>query len=212
MLGVGVTEVGPGHVVLSDGSTIKTRCVVWGGGLKAAPIAAAAGLTPGRGGRIDVEPDLTLDAFPGVYVIGDIANIPSPDGRTFPQLGSVAMQTGTWAAKNILADIHGKPRRSFHYLDKGIMAMIGRGAAVAEVGEKHMGLHGHLAFAAWLGVHAMLMSGIHNRTNAFIEWAGDYFGSTHGPYVLDRSDVPRIDWGDDPAAAAAASHEPVTSA
>jgi NADH dehydrogenase len=197
MLGVGVTEVGPGHAVLSDGTTIRTHCVVWGGGLKAAPIAAAAGLVPGGGGRIDVEPDLTVAAFPGVYVIGDIANIPSPDGRTFPQLGSVAMQTGTWAAKNILADIAGKPRRPFHYLDKGIMAMIGRGAAVAEIGDKHIGLHGHIAFGAWLGVHAMLMSGIHNRTNAFIEWAGDYFGSTHGPYVLDRSDARRISWGDD---------------
>jgi NADH dehydrogenase len=212
MLGLGVTEVGPGHVRLSDGSTIKTRCVVWGGGLKAAAIAGEAGMAQGRGGRIDVEPDLTLDAFPGVYVIGDVANIPSPDGKTFPQLGSVAMQSGTWAAKNILADVHGKPRRSFHYLDKGIMAMIGRGAAVAEIGSKQYGLHGHIAFAAWLGVHAMLMSGVHNRTNAFVEWAGDYFGSTHGPYVLDRSDVPRIDWDDDDDTAAASRPAAAASA
>ena len=117
MLGLGVTEVGPGHVVLSDGSTIRTRCVVWGGGLKAAPIAGSAGLTLGRGGRIDVQPDFTVEGYPGVYVIGDIANIPSPDGKTFPQLGSVAMQSGTWAARNILAELKGKAPRSFHYLD-----------------------------------------------------------------------------------------------
>ncbi len=197
MLGLGVTEVGPGHVVLSDGSSVKTRCVVWGGGLKAAPIAAAAGLPQGRGGRIDVQPDLSLEGFPGVYVVGDIANIPSPDGTTFPQLGSVAQQSGSWAAKNIIAEIGGKSPRSFHYLDKGIMAMIGRGAAVAEVGQRHHGLHGSIAFAAWLGVHAALMSGVHNRTNAFVEWAGDYFGSSHGPYVLDRSEVARIDWAED---------------
>jgi NADH:quinone reductase (non-electrogenic) len=199
LLGQGVTEVGPGHVVLSDGSTIRTHCVVWGGGLQAAPIAGEVGLTQGRGGRIDVEPDLTLDGFPGVYVVGDIANIPSPDGKTFPQLGSVAQQSGTWAAKNILAEIDGKHRRAFHYLDKGIMAMIGRGAAVAEVGQHHHGLHGSIAFMAWLGVHAALMSGVHNRVNAFVEWAGDYFGSTQGPYVLDRSEVARIDWADEPA-------------
>jgi NADH dehydrogenase len=197
MLGLGVTEVGPGHVVLSDGSTIKTRCVVWGGGLKAAPLAGSAGLPQGHGGRIDVEPDLRLDGFPGVYVVGDVANIPSPDGRTFPQLGSVAQQSGSWAAKNILAEIKGKPTRSFHYLDKGIMAMIGRGAAVAEVGSNHHGLHGSIAFMAWLGVHAALMSGVHNRSHAFVEWAGDYLGSSHGPYVLDRSEDARIDWGDD---------------
>ncbi len=194
-LGAGVTEVGPGHVTLSDGSTIKTRCVVWGGGLKAAPIASASGLTPARGGRIDVEPDLTVDGFPGVYVIGDIANIPSPDGHTHPQLGSVAQQSGAWAAKNIRADIAGKSRKPFHYLDKGIMAMIGRGAAVAEVGNHH-GLHGPIAFAAWLGVHSALMSGYHNRIDAFVDWAWDYFGS-HGARPLDRSDVPRIDWSED---------------
>ena len=176
MLGLGVTEVGPGHVMLSDGTRIETRCVIWGGGLKAAPIAAAAGLPQGHGGRIDVEPDLTLDGFPGVYVVGDVANIPSPDGRMFPQLGSVAQQSGTWAARNILAERAGKARRPFHYLDKGIMAMIGRRAAVAEVGAHHHGLHGSIAFAAWLGVHAALMSGVHNRVDAFIQWAGDYVG------------------------------------
>ena len=209
MLGTGVTEVGPGHVQLSDGSTIRTHTVIWGGGLKAATVAGAAGMTTGRGGRIDVQPDLTLAGYPGVYVIGDIANIPSPDGKTFPQLGSVAQQSGVWAAKNIQAEVAGKHTRSFHYLDKGIMAMIGRGSAVAEVGEHHHGLHGHIAFMAWLGVHAALMSGVHNRVDAFIQWAGDYSGTSHGPYSLDRSEIPRIDWddgsdGDHPVAIAAA--------
>src|SRR4029077_15341720 len=102
-LGTGVSEVGPGHVTLSDGSVIQTHCVVWGGGLQAAPIASAAALPQGRGGRIDVQPDLTVAGFPGVYVVGDIANITS-DGKLMPQLGSVAQQSGSWAAKNILAD------------------------------------------------------------------------------------------------------------
>jgi NADH:ubiquinone reductase (H+-translocating) len=42
-LGVAVTEVGPGHVTLADGTTIRTRCVVWGGGIMAPPLAGAAG-------------------------------------------------------------------------------------------------------------------------------------------------------------------------
>src|SRR5262245_5863763 len=111
-LGTGVAEVGPGHVTLSDGSVIKTRCVVWGGGLQAAPIAASAALPQGHGGRIDVDPDLTVPGFPGVYVVGDIANVTS-GGKALPQLGSVAQQSGGWAAKNILADIEGKPRTPF---------------------------------------------------------------------------------------------------
>ncbi len=194
-LGTGVKEVASDHVVLSDGTTIKTRCVAWAGGLMAAAPAAASGIPQGRGGRIDVGPDLTVEGFPGVYVVGDIANIQGPDGQAFPQLGSVALQSGTSVAESILAEIDGEPRKAFHYKDKGIMAMIGKGAAVAEVGKHRHELHGSIAFAAWLGVHAALMSGVRNRIEAFIDWGWDYFSKTRGPQLLDqRSGAAHIDW------------------
>ena len=69
-LGVAVTEVGPGHVTLADGTTIPTRCVVWGGGIMAPGAAAGDGLPHGRGGRVDVQPDLSVEGLPGVYVVG----------------------------------------------------------------------------------------------------------------------------------------------
>jgi NADH dehydrogenase len=163
----------------------------------APPLAGAAGLPQGRGGRIDVQPDLTVEGFPGVYVVGDVANIPSPDGQSHPQLGSVALQSGVAAADNLLADFAGKPRKAFHYHDKGIMAMIGHGAAIAEVGAHRHELHGVIAFSAWLGVHSMLMTGTRNRIDAFIAWGWDNFSSSHGPQVLDRSEAARIDWGED---------------
>jgi NADH dehydrogenase len=196
-LGTGVKEVAADHVVLSDGSSIATRCVAWAGGLMAAAPAAASGIAQGRGGRIDVRPDLTVDGYPGVYVVGDIANIPDPDGVAYPQLGSVALQSGQSVALNILAEVGGDERAPFHYHDKGIMAMIGRGAAVAEVGKHRHELHGSIAFAAWLGVHAALMSGVRQRVEAFIDWGWDYFSKTKGPSVLDqRSDAAHINWDD----------------
>ncbi len=196
-LGTGVKEVAADHVVLSDGTTIMTRCVAWAGGQKAAAPAAASGLPQGRGGRIDVGADLTTEAAPGVYVIGDMANIPGPDDRAFPQLGSVALQSGQCVAKSILAEIAGDSRETFDYNDKGIMAMIGRGAAVAEVGKHRHELHGSIAFAAWLGVHAALMSSVRNRVEAFVDWGWDYFSKSRGPQVLDRrSSAAHIDWGD----------------
>ncbi|MFW6112967.1 MAG: NAD(P)/FAD-dependent oxidoreductase [Thermodesulfobacteriota bacterium] len=196
-LGTAVKEVGPGHVVLSDGTRIDTHVTVWGGGLMAAPLAAKTGLPQGRGGRIDVRPDLTVEGFPGVYALGDFANIPSPGGGTLPQLGSVALQTGYWTAQHILYEIKNIAHFPFHYHDKGFMAMIGRNAAIAEIGEHRHELHGPVAFAAWLGVHSYLMSGVRNRIEAFIEWAWDYFSASRGPQELDRSDAARIDWGED---------------
>jgi len=194
-LGTGVKEVAPDHVVLSDGTSIQTRTVIWGGGLSASPLSASAGLPRGHGGRIDVRPDLTVDGFPGVYVLGDFANIPGPDNESLPQLGSVAQQCGAWAAKNILAEIAGETRTAFHYHDKGIMAMIGRNAAVAAVGKKRHELDGPIGFAAWIGVHALLMSGVRERVEAFVDWAWNYFSRSRAIQILDRADVSHIDWG-----------------
>ena len=198
-LGTGVKEVASGHAVLSDGSSIPTRCVIWGGGITAAPVAAQSGLGKGHGGRIDAEPDLTLSGHSDVYVIGDVANIRDSEGNWLPQLGSVALQSGTWAAKNILSGFEGKEPRPFEYRDKGIMAMIGRGAAIAEVGKNHHEVHGQLAHMAWMGVHASLMTGTRAKIEAIIDWSWDRLTKTGGPHVLDRGDVANIDWSDDPA-------------
>jgi NADH dehydrogenase len=196
-LGTGVSEVCADRVKLSDGSEILTRTVVWGGGIQAPELAMKLGLPQGRGGRLTAQPDLTVEGFPRVYALGDMANIPDHDGNALPQLGSVALQAGRWAAENILADAAGKPRQPFHYKDKGIMAMIGSGAAVAEMGAHHHELHGHVAFAAWLGIHAYLMSGVHERVDSFLSWGWDFVGSSRSGALLDDPEKARIDWGDD---------------
>ena len=152
---------------------------------------AAAGYRPFHA------PDLTVEGAAGLYAVGDVANVPGPDGHPLPQLGSVAQQSGIWAADNLLADFVAAPRKPFHYHDKGIMAMIGRGAAIAEVGPHRHELHGAVAHAAWLGVHAALMTGIRNRVEGFLDWGWDAFSRTRGPQVLDRSDAARIDWDED---------------
>jgi len=201
-LGTGVKEVRPDRVLLSDGTSIPTRTVVWGGGLMASRLAADSGLPRGRGGRIEVGADLSVEGFPGVYVLGDFANIPSAEDDTLPQLGSVAQQSGVWTAKNILAEVAGKPRTPFHYHDKGIMAMIGRDAAVAAVGKKRHELEGFIAFAAWIGVHALLMNGVRAKVEAFIDWAWSYFTKSAPIQVLDRGDEGQIDWDEGKSKAA----------
>jgi len=193
-LGARVTEIAPDKVTLSDGREILTRAVIWAGGIEAPDVAAHAGIPQGHGGRFDVAGDLTVPAFPGVYAIGDVANTLGPDGKPFPQLGSVALQAGRWAADNILADIDGKPRTDFHYKDKGIMAMIGRNAAIAEMGPKRRELHGIPAFVSWLGVHAWLLSGFRERFNALMTWGWDYVANTRPSAIIDRPDAARIDW------------------
>lgn len=194
-----------GHVTLSDGTRIPTHTVIWAGGLEASPLSSKLGVKTGRGGRIDVEADLTVPGFTRVYALGDFSNIEGKDGSPLPQLGSVAEQSGKWCAKNILMDAAGKPREPFHYLDKGIMAMIGRNSAVAEVGEHRHELRGAVAFAAWLGVHAALLFSTRARIEAFVEWAWDYFGGSRGDVILDRTEELQIDWNEEPEEMASAA-------
>jgi NADH:ubiquinone reductase (H+-translocating) len=198
-LETGVAAVHPDHVEFDDGSRIAARTVVWGGGESASVVAQHAGPAPGRGGRLDTLPDLRIDGFPGVYAVGDVANIPANDegGPALPQLGSVAQQSGRWAAENILRERRGDPTKPFAYKDKGIMAMIGRNAAVAEVGKHRHQVEGPVAFAAWLGVHAMLLSGAHSKTDAFLSWAWDYFDRDHAATVEASSAPHRIAWSED---------------
>jgi NADH dehydrogenase len=192
-----VQEAGSGHVTLSDGTRIQTHTVVWAGGLKASSVSENLGIKAGHGGRIDVQPDLTVPGFDGVYALGDFANINDDDGKPLPQLGSVAEQSGKWCAKNILLDMAGKPRVAFRYLDKGIMAMIGRNAAVAEVGKHRHELEGPLAFAAWLGVHAALLTSTRAKIEAFMEWAWAYLGGPPDDVILDRPEELQVNWNDE---------------
>ncbi len=196
-LGVAVTAVEADSVTLSDGTGVQTRTVIWAGGESAAPLAATGGLPQGRGGRIDVAADLSVPGFPGVWAIGDIANIPGSAGKALPQLGSVAQQSGKWLAHNVMAAASGDASTPFSYRDKGIMAMIGRNAAVAEIGAHRHQVEGPIAFAAWLGLHALLLSGAHSKVDAFLNWADDYFHHDRAADMAVVGTATRIAWADD---------------
>lgn len=197
-LGASVREVAKDGVLLADGTTLPARLVIWAGGLKASNLPSSPGVKTGRGGRVEVQSDLSVAGFPGVYALGDFANFKTPAGEELPQLASVAQQAGRHCARNIIAAVTGKPARPFKYLDKGIMAMVGRNAAVAEVGAHRHTVTGTLAFAAWLGVHALLLTTARAKIETFLEWAWEYFGHVHVDPILDR---PHADWSSHPQAA-----------
>ena len=190
-LGLSVKAATASDVLLSDGSRVPANLVIWAGGLKASALSGSLGIKLGHGGRIHVQPDLTVAGYPGVYAVGDFANMNGADGKPLPQLASVAQQAGRHCADNIVAEASGKEQKPFAYFDKGIMAMVGRNAAVAEIGSHHYPLTGVFAFAAWLGVHAVLLTTVRAKLDAFFEGAWDYFRSIHLNPILDR---PSVDW------------------
>ena len=182
-LGEGVIEVTPTTITLKSGEVIMTHTLVWGAGIQANPLAKSLGVEQVRGGRIPVNPDLSLRDHPEVFVVGDIALI--TDAKTneqLPQLGSVAQQAGRHAGENITRLVKGEATTPFTYLDKGTMATIGRGAAVVEL--PHGTMTGHAAWLAWLGVHAALLSGGEEKSTTIVDWGWNIATKKRGKRIV----------------------------
>lgn len=171
-LGAQVSRVTPEAALMEDGSALATRTVVWNAGVRGSAAARALGLETGPGGRVPVDKTLQARNDPSIFVIGDMALFEGPGGA-LPMLAPVAMQQGKLAAVNARRLLSGKKLKEFRYLDKGVMATIGRGAAVAAFGR--LGFTGFAAWAAWLFVHLLMLIGFRNRLAVLLNWAWDYF-------------------------------------
>jgi NADH dehydrogenase len=186
-LGVGVASVEADKVTLRDGSVIPTRLVVWAAGVKASPLGAVLGLPLDPAGRVMVSDDLSLPEWPEVFVIGDLAGSRDRRGDLLPQLAPVAMQGGRHAARTIRRDLVGKKRRRFRYVNKGVMATIGRRSAVAELpGGFHFG--GTLGWLAWLALHLVELIGFRNRVVVLVNWLWNYVRWDQGNRIIVRDD------------------------
>ena len=178
LLGVGVAGADEKSVELTDGTVVPTATLVWTAGVTASPLARVVADQLGeqalaRGGRIVVEPDLTLPGHPEVSVIGDLAAATDRDGEPLPQLAPVAVQAGSRVAHNIVASLEGRPTADFRYVDRGSMATIGRHAAVAQL-PGGIRLRGTIGWLSWLLLHLVMLVGFRNRVNVLVNWAWSY--------------------------------------
>lgn len=170
-LNTAVKQVYADHVDFADGSSLDCDIVVWASGVGSHPAVAAWGLPQGRGGRILVEPDLSVVGMTDVYAAGDAALC---EAIPAPQLAQPAIQMGVLAAENIIARQAGRPTASFEYHDRGTMATIGRNAAVVEL-PKGPKLTGFVAWVMWVVVHLMTLLGGRNRVSAMLNMLVRYF-------------------------------------
>lgn len=166
-----VTDIEPGKIKVGDDGWIECDVVLWATGVAASPLGKRLGAETDKAGRVFVEPDLSLKDHKNIFVIGDMALI-EQDGEHVPGVSPAAMQMGTATAQNILADIKGRPRKEFRYVDKGSMATIGRSKAIADV--FGMKLTGFIAWMFWLFLHVFFLIGFRNRVVVMLEWFWAY--------------------------------------
>ena len=186
--GAPVTSVDPNGIRVA-GEHVRANTVIWAAGVAASPIGSHLGVPLDKSGRVVVDPDLSIPGRPEIFVIGDLALL-HQGGRPLPGLSPVAMQQGRYVARAIAARLVGRPIAPFHYRDKGTMAVIGRSAAVAEIGG--LRLHGFLAWLAWCFVHIFYLIGFRNRFIVMFEWAWAYASYQRGARLITGDiDTPR---------------------
>jgi len=146
-------------------------------------LARRLGISLDRSGRVLVKPDLTVNNHPEIFVIGDLAHSRDEHGQPLPGVAQVAMQQGAWAARAIIARLEGQLRpQPFHYSDRGDLAVIGRGRAVARIGK--LRASGLFAWLIWLFVHLMYIVQFSNRLVVFVHWGFLYLTYNRGARLI----------------------------
>ncbi|MBE7432754.1 MAG: NAD(P)/FAD-dependent oxidoreductase [Anaerolineales bacterium] len=161
------------RAILGDGSVIETQTLIWTAGAKTAEIVDSLPAERGNMGRIRVNPSLNLPRFPEAFVIGDAAFVTDEHDQPLPMLSTVAIQQGQAAAKNIRLKVNGKEPMAFHYKDPGLLATVGRNAAVARI--FGISFSGFIAWVIWVFLHIYRIIGFRNRLIVMFNWAWDYF-------------------------------------
>jgi NADH dehydrogenase len=189
-----LTDMGDRTVTLRTGDhteQIESCAVLWAAGMRATPLgqilATRAGAELDRMGRVTVGADLSLPGYPDIYVIGDLAHVVQ-DGKPLPGVAPVAMQQGRYVADLIGKRLRGEGSPAFRYRDKGSLAVIGRNAAVAQLGQ--LRFSGFLAWLVWVFVHIGYLIGFDNKLLVMFRWAWDYFTHKRGARLITEGPNP----------------------
>jgi NADH:ubiquinone reductase (H+-translocating) len=165
------------------GKTIAAGTMIWGAGIEAAPGVKMLGVPLDRGGRVAVEPDLSVPNLPGVYVLGDSAVALGEDGMPLPALAQVAAQQGNYLGRALAAEFRGSGKaKPFRFHSRGNTAIIGRNAAVFDFGRWQ--LKGRLAWLLWALVHIYLLVGFENRLQVVGHWLWSYLTYERGARLI----------------------------
>jgi NADH:ubiquinone reductase (H+-translocating) len=164
---------------------IDARTVIWAAGVQAVgfsrALAEATGASTDRTGRVRIEPDLTIPGHPEISAVGDTSLLEGPDGKPYPGLATVAIQQARHVAKAIHKGAPGATT-PFHYLDKGALAVVGRGKAVCEI--RGHEISGRIAFFTYLTVHMYYLGGVRgDRIKVLIDWISARLGNPQNQVV-----------------------------
>jgi len=177
-------------ILLSDGSVIHAKTLIWTAGVTAQQFEGVDQASIGRGGRMITDRFNKVNGYENIYAIGDISiqytDEVYPLGH--PQLAQPAIQQGKRLAKNLLRSAKGRPMKSFKYFDRGDMAIIGRKWAVADLFKHRLHIGGLFGLLAWLFIHLISLVNYNNRIRTLYSWLVAYLTHDQVLRMIFKSD------------------------
>lgn len=165
------------QVFLQNGETISSSLLIWAAGIKGNVPAGVNKELIARGNRIIVNRSNQVKGFDNIFAIGDVCYMETPlypNGH--PQVAQTAMQQAILLAENLKRLERKNPHLyDFEYVDKGSMATVGRNLAVVDMAKPKWHFGGWMAWMIWMGLHLLLILGVKNRLQVFINWMYKYF-------------------------------------
>lgn len=129
--GVEIVKVLPAGVELAGGDSVAADAVLWTGGVRVSPLAAAAGFEVDAHGRIVVDAALRSRSHPSVYAVGDAAAVRQGYG-TMHGTCQGGMPTGAHAAASIARELAGGEPKPFRFGYLHMPVSLGRTDAVVQ--------------------------------------------------------------------------------
>jgi NADH dehydrogenase len=174
LLNTRVVSAAGDWVELSNGDRIVARTLVWTTGVAPSPLLATTPCQRNRRGQVVVNEFLEVPGHPGIWALGDCAEIPTPQaGQFYPPTAQHAIRQGKAVAENIAASIQGGQGRPFLYKPIGVLASLGRRSAVAEV--CGFRFSGFFAWWLWRTVYLFKLPGLERKVRVALDWTLDLF-------------------------------------
>jgi NADH dehydrogenase len=181
LTGKKVTNISAEGVQVED-LFIESKNVIWAAGNQASALLKTLEVPLDRQGRLLVEPDLTVPGHPEIFVIGDAAHAKEQEGKPLPGTAPVAIQQGKYVASILKEATPSEQRKPFHYFDKGSMATIGKGKAIAAIGK--IEFEGFFAWLAWGFIHIAYLVGFRSKLGVLMEWIVVFLSGQRGVRLI----------------------------
>jgi NADH:ubiquinone reductase (H+-translocating) len=199
-----LADAGPGAVVLKPDEEIRAQTLVWTAGTTPNPLLKTLPVEHDKRGAVIVDSMLAVPGFPGVWALGDCAAVTdSKTGKPCPPTAQFALREARTVAKNIYANLRGKPLTSFHFDSLGALCVVGHQTACAELivpfaRNKSLMFSGLMAWMMWRSIYLAKLPGLERKARVMVDWIMELFFPRDIVQTIDLSALSSIETAQPP--------------